>query len=64
MKKLTYLNYVTLGCDPEFFFSKNGAIVGSEKVLDKNGFVVNGSSKFVIDGVQAELNPIPNTWMW
>ena len=63
MKKLTYLNYVTLGCDPEFFFSKNGAIVGSEKVLDKNGFVVNGNynNKFVIDGVQAELNPAPNT---
>lgn len=62
------------GCDPEFFFTKNGKITGAEKVLpehgvhyqrgafgDINGSVTDGESKVIIDGVQAELNPRPDT---
>lgn len=55
-----------MGCDPEFFFKDaSGKIIGAEKFIPKNGMVhedVNGTgdSKFIIDGVQAELNPRPN----
>lgn len=54
---------IMFGCDPEFFFQKNGKIVGSEKIIDiKKGMKVNGSnSKLIVDGVQAEINPVPNT---
>lgn len=58
---------VTMGCDPEFFFIKGKKVVGSEKVLDiKNGLTVVTSygenvGKIVCDGVQAELNPPPQT---
>lgn len=50
----------TLGCDPEFFFKQDGEIIGAEKVLPKTGLKA-GDSKFIIDGVQAELNPRPST---
>lgn len=61
MKKLQY-GIVTLGCDPEFFFSKKGKIIGSEKILPKEGLTIGyGTSKIIIDGVQAELNPEANT---
>lgn len=59
-----------LGCDPEFFFKSDGEVIGSEKVIPKGGIIVNTSesydgkkidNKFIIDGVQAELNPIPST---
>lgn len=65
-----YSNPVSLGCDPEFFFEKKGKIIGSEKVININkGLKVkdsiygstNQQSKFIVDGVQAELNPTPNT---
>lgn len=47
-----------IGCDPEFFFKQNGEIVGAEKFLSKNGLEAGVKmSKFIIDGVQAELNP-------
>ena len=63
---------VVFGCDPEFFFEKKGKVIGSEKVLDiDKGYLVGTGqgnstydyglySKFVVDGVQAELNPKPN----
>jgi len=70
MNKLLY-GTISFGCDPELFFSdKNNEIIGSEKVLPEEGIDVkynNGTcvgdknSKIVIDGVQAELNPRPNT---
>ncbi len=62
-----------LGCDPEFFFKMDGGVIGAEKVFKKDGLlnsvpsindncVLSGTtSKFIIDGVQAELNPRPNT---
>ena len=64
MKKLKFTQ-MSLGCDPEFFFTKEGNVCGSEKVLHKNGLVIDNSysssGKIIRDGVQAELNPRPNT---
>lgn len=64
---------VMMGCDPEFFFERDGAIIGSEKVIDidkglptgmpdtvRNGSTTKGESKFICDGVQVELNPRPD----
>src|SRR3990167_542478 len=59
MKKLQY-GMVNIGCDPEFFFSKKGKIIGSEKIIPKDGLYGNPGSKIIIDGVQAELNPREN----
>lgn len=51
---------VFLGCDPEFFFvRKGGEVIGSEKVLKTP--VASGAAKFVMDGVQVELNPCPHS---
>lgn len=78
-KRLCFSYNVTLGCDPEFFFSgAKGKTTGAEKVLPENGITYQPgtagkrdgdytscgnvkASKIVIDGVQAELNPRPNT---
>ena len=75
-RKLPYYYTIYMGCDPEFFFSREGTIVGSERVLPENGLRkgpkigVDGSgtekygtapTAIVRDGVQAELNPRPNT---
>lgn len=54
-----------MGCDPEFFFKLDGEVIGAEKFIPKDGLVrtdgnVRDASKFIIDGVQAELNPRPN----
>lgn len=46
-----------LGCDPEFFFEKDGKIIGSEKILPEKGLTTETGSKVIIDGIQAELNP-------
>lgn len=71
---LPKFNAITLnmGCDPEFFFksSTNNEVVGAELLLPKDGFALgkqpgfthwSPESKIIIDGVQAELNPRPNT---
>jgi len=71
------INSVVFGCDPEFFFEKKGKIIGSEKIIDikeglkmegerkpaigYNGSIQTGVSKFIVDGVQIELNPKPDT---
>lgn len=44
------------GCDPEFFFTVDGEVVGAERVL-KDGSVPG----IVLDGVQVELNPDHNS---
>lgn len=69
---LGFSQNVTLGGDPEFFFAKDGKIIGSEKVLTADGLKIAAAdsrdnyhpadisdNKFVIDGVQAELHPRP-----
>lgn len=50
---------VSLGCDPEFFFEKEGeGVIGAEKVIGDK--LESGSgANFVLDGVQIELNPPP-----
>ena len=68
----SYPGDVTFGCDPEFFFTKGGKVIGSEKVLSQGGKEIvsprisssnlgekSGEefSAFVLDGVQCELNP-------
>jgi hypothetical protein len=71
MKFLTSVN-VMFGADPEFFFSKNGRIVGAEKVIPKDGVSIEMDSytikdgvkravnkAIIIDGVQGELNIAP-----
>lgn len=50
-------NIPSWGSDPEGFFSKDGQIIGSEKLIPKNG-VNTYSGRIVRDGVQFELNPI------
>ena len=57
LKPLSFYQQVSLGADPEFFFSKNGSVVGSEKILPEKGLV----GRFVRDGVQAELHPNAST---
>ena len=51
---------VRLGCDPELFIRHKEKIIGSEFVLGTTGIDSDGGM-IVPDGVQAELNPRPNT---
>lgn len=51
---------INMGCDPEFFLKLDGEVIGAEKIIPKAGLHY-GNSKIIIDGVQAELNPRPNT---
>ena len=70
MARVIDYHTIHMGCDPEFFFKDDNGTVGAEKVLPKNGMKAtdrrqggtgkNITPKFVIDGVQAELNPRPN----
>ena len=66
------LHHLTMGADPEFFFStpKNGFVRGAERVIPEDGIgkrvlYANGAhftdKMFVLDGVQAELHPKPCT---
>src|SRR4051812_38556493 len=58
MKPIKFRQNIVLGCDPEFFFAdRRGNVIGSEKVLTVN----NKGAGLIIDGVQAELNPLPST---
>jgi hypothetical protein len=50
-------NTPRFGTDPEAFLSKNGAIVGSEKLIPEKG-IRTYAGKVVRDGVQFELNPV------
>ena len=62
VRPLTFSQNLYLGCDPEFFFANaDGTIVGSEKIMETGHIGEKNGSKCVIDGVQAELNPLPST---
>lgn len=57
---------VTLGCDPELFFEKDGKIVGSEKIVRKGFYSSYHMTtvyppEIVEDGVQLELHPKQST---
>jgi len=43
LKPLRFTQNVTLGGDPEFFFAKDGKIIGSEKVLTSDGTTIAGT---------------------
>lgn len=50
-----------IGADPEFFFARKGEVVGAEKILNSKGLIAHYAGKFTIDGVAAEINPLPST---
>lgn len=53
---------VTLGCDPELFIATSrGKIVEASQVIPPEGLSHGSSAKVIIDGVQAEINPIYST---
>lgn len=65
MKQLQYYA-LSFGCDPELFISKDGKIIGSEKVIPEEGITRTNNTerdfgRIVRDGVQVELNPEPNS---
>ena len=54
----------TFGADPEFFFAKEGEIIGAERVINNAGLWANYSKSgyggaMVLDGVQVEIHPMP-----
>ena len=73
MSKLVLRGYAQpiLGTDPEAFVSRNGKIIGSEKIMPEGGVIYrhgitvlnaneSGENKVIMDGVQVELNPMPS----
>lgn len=50
-----------LGCDPELFLERAGAVIGSEEAIPETGIVDSYNGKIVQDGVQVELNPRPSS---
>lgn len=68
--KILYPPSVIFGADPELFLTKDGAIIGAEKVIGaeglegsaldvSNGYSAKGQKLVVLDGVQVELNVLP-----
>ena len=49
---------VNFGCDPELFLTKDGSVIGAEKAIPEAGLY---NKHIVLDGVQVELNPYPDT---
>lgn len=60
IEKLIVMPRAYIGSDPEFFFMEKGKVLASELVLPKES-ISTGSGKLTIDGVQAEINPSPDT---
>jgi hypothetical protein len=46
----------TYGSDPEMFLTRNGQVIGSERVIPEVGIGLGGG-KIIRDGIQIELNP-------
>src|SRR3990167_11232915 len=56
----------SLGCDPEFFFTREGKIIGAERVIPEEGLQSTYSAysklkALVLDGVQVELHTSPGS---
>lgn len=49
----------TMGTDPEIFLKRGDRIIGSERVIPKEGLSWGAYAKIVRDGIQAELHPAP-----
>ncbi len=60
MSKIDLHIPVSLGCDPELFLTRFGWIIGSERVIPKEGINIVDNN-VVRDGVQLELHPEPRT---
>lgn len=74
--KVQYIG-LSFGADPEFFFKKDGDVIGAEKVItpQTERYYIGEDSHFnsiygtrpaknptlIIDGVQAEFNVVPNS---
>lgn len=69
MDKMENFVMPKLGADPEMFFFRDGRVIGSEKVMPQSGILYmhgvteanmdpNGENKVIMDGVQAEFNPV------
>lgn len=56
---LSPFKYLMLGSDPEGFLQQDGKIIGSEKVIPKEGLRGDYRQLVVLDGVQFELHPSP-----
>ena len=57
---INQVNGLTLGADPELFAEVDGAVIGSEKFIPKDGLGKEhdfAPAKLVRDGVQIELHP-------
>jgi hypothetical protein len=60
---------IQIGSDPEFFFEKNGKIIGAERVIpekgldavDRSGHFIMKQKALILDGVQVEINPTPHS---
>lgn len=57
-KRQLYSSSVYLGTDPEGFFTRNGEVIGAERVIPKEGLLGN-YTRVVIDGVQFEMHTPP-----
>lgn len=48
---------ISYGSDPEGFFSRDGRIIGSERIIPKQGLFHKDVKYVIRDGIQFELNP-------
>lgn len=53
---------VTFGADPEAFLTRNGVVIGSEKILPPNSTNSTYGDKVMRDGVQIELHPTARSY--
>lgn len=56
MEKIYLSRNVFLGCDPELFVKKGAHVIGSEKIIPRDG-IDDGYGKIIRDGIQLEFNP-------
>ena len=60
LKELISAGGCTLGYDPEFFFKKDGKIIGAERVIPRDGvmgdYYGNSFKALALDGVQVEMH--------
>lgn len=69
---ITHVPQIIFGADPEFFFERSGAVIGAERVIERELETANTkplgsgadstarSARLVLDGVQVELHPHPS----
>lgn len=60
-EQISHLISPNFGCDPEIFLTKGDKIIGAERVIPEEGLGAGTKKPIVLDGVQVELNPRPNS---